>query len=103
MKSSGTPSESYSRNASSPGTMPLPAAARSSASSRRGSPAVSTASNRSSSLRTTRTMASRPRTSSGYASPISATRTSTSACRNGSVKPSFLPWRIARRMILRST
>ena len=61
MKSSGTPSESYSRNASSPGTVSPAAAARSSASSRRGRPAVSTASNRSSSLRTTRTIASRLR------------------------------------------
>ena len=59
MKSSGTPSESYSRKASSPGTGVPAAAARSSTSSSRGRPAVSTASNRSSSLRTTWTMASR--------------------------------------------
>ena len=41
--------------------------------------------------------------SSGYASPNSRTSVSTRVWRNGSVKPSCLPWRIARRMILRST
>ena len=52
MKSSGTPSESYSRNASSPGQHACPARPRDRAtSSSRGSPAVSTASKRSSSLR----------------------------------------------------
>ena len=61
MKSSGRPSVSYSRNASSPGIDARPAAAaRSSTSSSRGSPSVRTASNRSSSLRTTCTIASRP-------------------------------------------
>ena len=73
MKSRGRPCVSYSRNATSPGTTPSPAAALSSTSSSRGSPLVSTASKRSSSLRMTWTTMSRPVVSSGYASPNSRT------------------------------
>ena len=46
---------------------------------------------------------SRPVLSSGYASPNSRTTVSTNVERNGSSRPSRLPCRIARRMILRRT
>ena len=59
--------------------------------------------NRSSSTETTRATASACETSSGYAAFMRSTTAPVSAARNAPSMPSFFPWRIARRMILRRT
>ena len=80
------------------------AAARSSTSSRRGSPPVSTASNRSSSLRITCTTASRLALQlRDRRRPSRDEHVDQRVQERLASMPSCLPCRIARRMILRST
>ena len=104
MKSSGRPSVSYSLNASSPGHDPVAGRGalehllepRQAGGQHRVEPLFFAADDAA-------TIVSRFGLQLRIGVAHLATRTSTSAWRNGSVRPSFLPWRIARRMILRST
>ena len=66
-------------------------------------PVSSVSANRSSSVRIASWIRARSAAISGYAVPISLTTQSTVFHRKGSVSPSIRPWRIARRMMRRST